>query len=652
MMKGVNFQFVATNKAAPAMKSFENGLAGIKRQTDAVNKTNSSFMRGMSDNRRAIQNAGYQVADFAVQIAGGQNAMLAFSQQGGQMLQFFGAFGSVAGAALAIAAAVALSMGAMKKEGDVLRKSVDGLTESYGSYTQFAERAARSTNDLSDDFGRFAGDVRNFSNYMRGVQLGKIFEDMKSIVDPLKAPLLGITSAMKQLETAQANVVNSKSIWESSAAEILLFEDAVGIYQDRLDEVTSDMGISAEQAGRLSLAIDNIGKSTGINQMTSAAAEALRIITAMVPAGEALPPVLRDMVTALEEVVRAGAEAGVATDNLRLGVLAVYDGAKMIVDQIRLVGSAADGAIPGIQRMAKAMWDAAMAPVEATKRLAEMSREFSPGGQLEKMYSGRGTPNSSQTSLGKRFDMFGNPIVTSGPTSSSGGGGGDKTNQLAELQKQLTLETQLLGKTEAQKRVINALGTDWQKYSNVVINGLVAQVGQIDAFNKKVAEQQNIADTIKSSFENAFMGVVNGTMKAKDAFKQMAASIISELFRVLVVQRLVGSFSAATGSGSGIVGIIGKALSFDGGGTTGYGARSGGVDGKGGFAAILHPNETVIDHTKGGSADGVTVNQTISFGSGVTRAEVQSMIPKIVEATKTAVLDAKRRGGAYGGAFA
>lgn len=42
-----------------------------------------------------------------------------------------------------------------------------------------------------------------------------------------------------------------------------------------------------------------------------------------------------------------------------------------------------------------------------------------------------------------------------------------------------------------------------------------------------------------------------------------------------------------------------RSQSFDGGGFTGSGARAGGVDGKGGFPAILHPNETVIDHTKG-----------------------------------------------------
>jgi len=49
--------------------------------------------------------------------------------------------------------------------------------------------------------------------------------------------------------------------------------------------------------------------------------------------------------------------------------------------------------------------------------------------------------------------------------------------------------------------------------------------------------------------------------------------------------------------------------SFDGGGYTGDGARIGGVDGKGGMFAIVHPKETVIDHTKGQSlGNKVTIN--------------------------------------------
>ncbi|MBP7339637.1 hypothetical protein [Niveispirillum sp.] len=50
------------------------------------------------------QQAGFQVQDFFVQVASGQNALVAFAQQAPQFLGAFGVFGSLAGAALAIGA--------------------------------------------------------------------------------------------------------------------------------------------------------------------------------------------------------------------------------------------------------------------------------------------------------------------------------------------------------------------------------------------------------------------------------------------------------------------------------------------------------------------------------------------------------------------
>jgi hypothetical protein len=49
-----------------------------------------------------LQQAGYQVQDFAVQVAGGQNALVAMSQQGSQMLGVFGVGGAIAGAVLSV----------------------------------------------------------------------------------------------------------------------------------------------------------------------------------------------------------------------------------------------------------------------------------------------------------------------------------------------------------------------------------------------------------------------------------------------------------------------------------------------------------------------------------------------------------------------
>ena len=94
---------------------------------------------------------------------------------------------------------------------------------------------------------------------------------------------------------------------------------------------------------------------------------------------------------------------------------------------------------------------------------------------------------------------------------------------------------------------------------------------------------------------------------------------------------------------------IPSGLNLEGGGFTGYGSRSGGLDGRGGFMAMLHPNETVIDHTKG-SGGGVVIQQTINVTTGVqqtVRAEIATLMPQIAQATKAAVADARMRGGNF-----
>jgi len=154
------------------------------------------------------------------------------------------------------------------------------------------------------------------------------------------------------------------------------------------------------------------------------------------------------------------------------------------------------------------------------------------------------------------------------------------------------------------------------------------------------------------------MSMIDGTKSVDGAFRDMSRNIISYLYRVLVLQKMIRGFGTIfAGSDNPILSDIGGALSdysMDGGGYTGSGPRSGGLDGKGGFLAMLHPNETVIDHTKGQSAEGVTVVQNINISTGIqqtVRAEILGLLPQIQEASKAAVLDAKRRGGSFAGAF-
>ena len=104
--------------------------------------------------------------------------------------------------------------------------------------------------------------------------------------------------------------------------------------------------------------------------------------------------------------------------------------------------------------------------------------------------------------------------------------------------------------------------------------------------------------------------IVNGLKTGKLSFADFADYVIEQLARIAIQQMILKPLTDMFGSAFGSFGDL---FSADGGGYTGMGARAGGVDGKGGFPAILHPNETVIDHTKGQAMNsGSTVNFNIS----------------------------------------
>lgn len=175
-------------------------------------------------------------------------------------------------------------------------------------------------------------------------------------------------------------------------------------------------------------------------------------------------------------------------------------------------------------------------------------------------------------------------------------------------------------------------------------------------YKKKV---DSVGDAVSRSFEASFMSVIRGTKSVGDAFRTMAIDIIAELYRIFVVKQITNFIANSLVPGLMAGPLQGPTMTgaplprFEGGGYTGRGVRAGGIDGRGGFMAMLHPNESVIDHTKG-NGGGVVVNQTINVTTGVqqtVRNEIQTLLPQIAEVSKAAVLDARRRGGSFANAF-
>jgi hypothetical protein len=103
---------------------------------------------------------------------------------------------------------------------------------------------------------------------------------------------------------------------------------------------------------------------------------------------------------------------------------------------------------------------------------------------------------------------------------------------------------------------------------------------------------------------------MDGLKNGKLAFEDFATYAVEQLARIalqeMIMSPLTDIFSSQINTFKGFF-----KSSNEGGGFTGMGARAGGIDGRGGFPAILHPNETVVDHTKGQSVGGATVNFNI-----------------------------------------
>jgi hypothetical protein len=140
-------------------------------------------------------------------------------------------------------------------------------------------------------------------------------------------------------------------------------------------------------------------------------------------------------------------------------------------------------------------------------------------------------------------------------------------------------------------------------------SGMVDNLNPLQVF---VATLEDIDKTMQTTAVNTMKkfedAIVDGLKTGKLEFESFATYVVEQLARIAIQQMIIKPLTSGAES---FFSGFGDLFSADGGGYTGMGARAGGIDGKGGFPAILHPNETVVDHTKG-QGMGATVNFNIS----------------------------------------
>ena len=605
MSEKINIIIAAqTNSAIKGLDQVSKSTQRVGRSVQTAQSKMGSFNKGVTvgnTNMRkfamgGLQQAGYQVGDFAVQVANGTSKMQAFGQQAPQLLQIFGPIGAVVGAAVAIFAAFGV---AVQKSG----KEVQNLSSTLGVLQEPLMSIKDSIMSVKDAFG----------------------SALPFIVNNIDTALIaaGLFAAVVGLKMVKAMVLSAKTG--------LMF---AGV----MVQVRAAVVASALSAGRFSTVMVAARSATLLlgGALKAVGAILMRFLPIAVLLGVAK---LIEMFLQLKRGAGSfGAALGLLGDVFKHWVSNFVMRVDLLTQKWNLM----------VAQFKQKFIDALLV-------LAERFDKF-VAGLVDGINNTLGKTGALQLNIG--FSVADQVR--------------DKSQQLQDEIDAVSASIKLLSSqidvpNDALARLLDAFKNGAVNVDIFGDSGKSAADKLADSINGKVSpamERLNgILKTVEQSFENAMMSAVDGTKSTKEAFRSMASEIIKELYRVFVVKQITGFVTSAIGgyfnanqvSGPsmplGTGNVRPMARNYAGGGYTGNGARAGGLDGKGGFMAMMHPRETVVDHTKG-QGGGITVIQNNTFQSGVTRSEVSALLPRMVEASKAAVLDAKRQGGSYGKGFA
>ena len=546
------------------LKAIDNATAPIRRVNDELTRTGSAVRRmgasmdvGTRNTRKfamgALQQAGYQIGDFAVQIANGTSKMQAFGQQAPQMLQIFGPIGAIVGAGVAIVAAFGV---AMSKSG----KELGNFGSALGVLREPLSAIVSAVMSVRGAFGS------TFSFIVENI-------DTALIAAALYASFIGVRFVAASVAAAYAN-------------------------------------------GAFALSLAGVGAA-----FTALQAIMLRFLPFVVILGVA------KLIEVFMRLVKGAGSVGEAFSLLN----------DVAVEAFGRIGTAFDIVVTAINAGSLSISSYFM------EQIASMGGSFVEFSQnvissLNEMFNTNLSMPSQEPFQKMRLDA----VAMSDAAQAA-------NEKIAAMKDELASPMQ---SWTALKDAI-AAGTEEVTFFG---DASVAATDKAGAGVEKLSQQQetmkSIAEGIRSSFSEAFMSMVDGTKTVLGAFKDMVRQIILKLYEQLVVQQMVNAAMGVVGS---VFPALAPALS-------GFKAMGGPVTGgqpymvgeRGPEIIVPSRNGSVVPNNQLGGG-GVTVVQNINITTGVqqtVRAEIKSLMPQIADSAKAAVLDARRRGGSYGSAFA
>lgn len=609
---------------AQAVRASQRAQQSFVKANADIGKSFSGLSRSATAN---LQNVSFQVQDIFTQIAGGQGVTRALSQQLPQLLGGFGALGAIVGVAAAAGIPlVSMLMGAGEeaKSLDDILKELEGTSKDYQTAVQ---EMLTPMSEMYDMFGNNTEQAREMQKALVELARIRLAGAIETTMNAIYTQFEGVKSYLSEIKRLEVGLADPITRYTA--------ESGIAV---QIEEIRQKFGLTRQEAEALATALDRFDMAEGVREQVDAMNEVIRLAQSALSSEGDLTAERR---AGLEALINMGLEVNKnaamietsadASQDLATNTGAAADEASRIAgtDMASGIAAAAANALTLAQRLAMAAEQAAaigsaQGPVDVSEKgffKPDINRFGNP-------YAGEGGAGPSSSSRPKaRPDQMDADWGWDTPKRGGGGGGGSSRDKYAaaveNVQQRidaLKVETaayldaanaqNVYGDAAEYAKQKAALLTAAQEQGKEVTPELSAQIEeQARAYAQAALEAENakqkmddIADASERG-KDALGEVFGSILEGSDAAKRAIANLLLELAKIQMMKGVFGLLNSIPG-GSAITAGLGGALSFDGGGYTGAGQRTGGLDGKGGFLAMLHPRETVVDHTKGQKTGG------------------------------------------------
>ena len=630
------FTATATDNTGSAFKSVQNN---IKKTNQESQKLNGSLrmMRG------GFGQLGHQVQDVAVQLQMGQSPLMVLTQQGAQVASLFGPTGAILGAVGAVAGALA---GAFIPQLLKSESATSNLENTVGSLSSLFQTDAKTgvieyAGKLKE-LGQVSETAAENLRMMAGISALK---DMKGYRQQIQGVASDIESIRFQFEVGGGTegLADAAESLGLTTTEFVLLERAAKMAGTELDKDNEKFAALLNTMMPEKLEDVNDGFLDLVTQFFRAHGE-LAILTKEVgdfnSAG--LPGAVAESVTEFDKLI----ERIEKLNDKTLKLSPVQQLARQIKGNKQLTSEQKRQALERLTaiELVRIENDAVDA---LTKARIKDEREAEKARRQKEREGQRGIAAGIKDKEAKERERL-------------------KTEQKLEgMRTGFLSELELISQQESQ-RLGFVKGLDDSFFDATrTREDMITMIERDSALQRmRIAEEeqekkQKIAEAgqqvVLQGLQMMASSFAEGTAAQKTAFlayKSFAAAeavISAELAAAKMLAMGVGIFGLGAIPASNLVRGMGYAsaaiimaqavASFEGGGFTGRGARSGGMDGKGGFMAMLHPNEKITDMHNGGGSGITIINNVDATGAG---PEVDQKIRTAMEKTSRTTIQTVR----------